>query len=67
MPLYDYQCQTCGAREEAMRRYEDREDGPVCSECGGQTSYVVSAGHTQFYRHANKARRDAKAANISEV
>lgn len=67
MPLYDYRCPRCGARDEAMAPYDQREHGPACSECGEQMTYVVSAGHTQIYRHANKARRDAKAANISEL
>ncbi|MEA3118427.1 MAG: hypothetical protein QOI13_1697 [Paraburkholderia sp.] len=33
MPLYDYQCETCGIFE-AMRRLSDRDDPVTCPKCG---------------------------------
>lgn len=38
MPLYDYRCteDSCGAVQEAYRRYENRDDAPACA-CGSAT------------------------------
>jgi len=67
MPMYDYQCPKCGAREEAMRSVDARADGPGCSECGEKCEYRISAGHRQIYSHGNKARRHAREQNLGEV
>ena len=34
MPLYDYDCQDCGERFEALVR--GTSDEPVCPKCGGR-------------------------------
>ncbi|HVX64145.1 MAG TPA: zinc ribbon domain-containing protein [Pirellulales bacterium] len=33
MPLYEYQCEACGAAFELLVRGDER---PVCPECGGR-------------------------------
>ena len=34
MPLYEYDCKTCGARFERLQSFADRE-AVVCPVCGG--------------------------------
>lgn len=33
MPLYEYQCQTCGERFELLRRMQDADGDLECPEC----------------------------------
>jgi putative FmdB family regulatory protein len=33
MPLYDYQCRSCGARFEMFRRMQDADRKQECPEC----------------------------------
>jgi len=33
MPIYEYLCQKCGARYEALRRMEDADRNLECPEC----------------------------------
>jgi putative FmdB family regulatory protein len=42
MPLYEYQCDACGHRFEAIRKFSD---GPleICPKCGGHIQKLVSA------------------------
>ena len=41
MPVYDYECM-CGTRTTAYRTINDREHGPSCPDCGGDTRKMVS-------------------------
>jgi len=47
MPLYEYQCESCGRRFEEMQRVDDP---PVasCPECGGKVRKLLSAPAFQF-------------------
>jgi putative FmdB family regulatory protein len=47
MPLYEYQCQDCGARYERIEHVSAMHDG-VCPECGGVAHRLVSAPALQF-------------------
>jgi putative FmdB family regulatory protein len=47
MPIYEYQCQQCGARTETLQRLADP---PLteCTECGGVLRKLISAPAFQF-------------------
>ncbi len=47
MPLYEYQCQSCGRRHEALQRVGD-PDLETCPECGGALKRLLSAPAFQF-------------------
>lgn len=42
MPVYEYQCETCGVRFERTQSFKD-EPIKVCPECGGKTHRVIGA------------------------
>jgi putative FmdB family regulatory protein len=41
MPLYEYRCEDCGHRFEAMRRMSERADAPGCPECGSAATVLA--------------------------
>lgn len=41
MPLYDYECQTCGKRDTAIKPIAERNKGPAC--CGGAMKKIITA------------------------
>jgi putative FmdB family regulatory protein len=41
MPVYEYQCNTCGARFEVLTRMD--APSPVCPKCGAEVRRLVSA------------------------
>ena len=46
MPIYEYQCLDCGNIDELISiRYEDHKF-QKCSECGGKSKKIISAGFT---------------------
>jgi putative FmdB family regulatory protein len=47
MPLYEYACQSCGRRTEALQRVSDAPLS-VCPHCGGELKKLVSAPAFQF-------------------
>ena len=48
MPLYEYQCETCGERFEAIRKFSD-PPLEVCDKCGkGPVQRLVSSPAFQF-------------------
>ncbi|MCB1032750.1 MAG: zinc ribbon domain-containing protein, partial [Acidobacteria bacterium] len=47
MPLYEYECQDCGARTEELQRFDD-PPLTTCPACGGRLSKLVSAPAFQF-------------------
>lgn len=43
MPTYDYDCPTCGKREERVRPIALRDDPAVCNRCACVMERVVAA------------------------
>lgn len=41
MPLYEYECQECEKRTEAVQKFTD-EPIKECSECGGDLQKLIS-------------------------
>ena len=41
MPVYEYQCRSCGKLHEIMQRYTD-EPITKCPECGGEMKKLIS-------------------------
>jgi putative FmdB family regulatory protein len=46
MPIYEYQCLTCGKRTEVLQRFGDAP--PACPECGGEVKKLISSPAFQF-------------------
>jgi len=46
MPLYEYQCESCGHRFEVIQKFSDT--APVCPKCGGPVEKLVSSPAIQF-------------------
>jgi putative FmdB family regulatory protein len=40
MPLYEYQCETCGIRFERQQSFDD-DPVKVCPECGGKVHRLI--------------------------
>ena len=47
MPIYEYQCEECGARTEVLQRVGAPPIG-ACESCGGEMKRLVSAPAFQF-------------------
>jgi len=48
MPIYEYKCQDCGARFEALRSIKDADTPIHCKKChSGQTHRIASACFTK--------------------
>lgn len=47
MPLYEYECSTCGRRTEVIQRVGGAPIGP-CAECGGEMRKLISVPAFQF-------------------
>jgi putative FmdB family regulatory protein len=47
MPLYEYQCQSCGQRTEVLQSFADAPR-TVCESCGGDLKKLISAPAVQF-------------------
>lgn len=47
MPIYEYQCQSCGERREVLQRISD-PPLETCDECGGDVRKLISAPAFQF-------------------
>ena len=47
MPIYEYQCQSCGKRTELLQRMADPPLA-TCPECGGEVKKLLSAPAVQF-------------------
>ncbi len=41
MPVYEYECESCGARHEIMQRYTDMPLA-ICPACGGSVRKLIS-------------------------
>ena len=47
MPIYEYECRSCGKRTELLQRMDDPPLA-ACPECGGEVRKLVSAPAVQF-------------------
>lgn len=47
MPIYEYECQKCNARQEVFQKVSDKPP-KKCSQCGGRVERVVSVAAIQF-------------------
>ena len=47
MPLYEYQCNSCGERSEILQRASD-SPSPHCPKCGGELKKLFSSPAIQF-------------------
>ena len=47
MPLYEYQCDTCGHRFEVIQKFSD-PPVEVCPKCGGPVKKLFSSPAIQF-------------------
>jgi len=47
MPIYEYECRSCGARFELRRSMSDNDADVLCPECGtGETRRAISRFQT---------------------
>ena len=44
MPLYEYECDDCGERQDAHRSVAERNECPPC-RCGGKTKKIISTNY----------------------
>ena len=69
MPLYEYQCDACGHRFEAIRKFSD-EPLEVCPKCGGHIQKLISAPAFAFkgtgWYVTDYAKKDSVAAGKSD-
>ena len=47
MPLYEYECSSCGHRFEVLQKFSD-DPVSVCTKCSGQVSRLVFPPAIQF-------------------
>ena len=47
MPIYEYECQKCQARQEVYQKVNDKPSRK-CSKCGGKLERMISAPAIQF-------------------
>ena len=47
MPLYEYECESCGARFEVIQKFSDHSV-ETCRTCGGKVRRLLSAPAIQF-------------------
>ena len=47
MPIYEYQCQSCGKRTEVLQRMDDPPPA-ACPSCGGEVKKLISSPAFQF-------------------
>lgn len=47
MPLYEYECLSCGGRSEVMQKFSD-SPLQTCDACGGALERLISAPAIQF-------------------
>lgn len=47
MPMYEYECLSCGKRTELLQRFDDAPLA-TCPACGGEVKKLISAPAVQF-------------------
>lgn len=45
MPVYEYQCQKCGAKEELLQKMGATAEGLTCSACGATEMKKIISAH----------------------
>ena len=69
MPLYEYECQSCGERVEVLQRVGAPPVG-VCEACGGEMIRLLSAPAFQFkgtgWYVTDYAKKNSSAASESQ-
>jgi len=70
MPLYEYQCESCGHRFEAIQKFSD---APIetCPKCGGAVHKLIAAPAFQFkgsgWYITDYAKKDSSPAGSSDT
>ncbi len=44
MPIYEYECASCGARFDMLISRSKAKDSPECEQCGGEDTQRVMSG-----------------------
>ena len=44
MPIYEFQCASCGERFEVLCNHSEREEKAVCPACGGRDVVPIMGG-----------------------
>jgi putative FmdB family regulatory protein len=69
MPLYEYQCEACNHRFEAIQKFSD-SPLETCPKCGGRLQKLIAAPAFQFkgsgWYITDYAKKDAPAASKPE-
>jgi putative FmdB family regulatory protein len=69
MPLYEYQCEACAHRFEAIQKFSD-SPLETCPKCGGHVHKLIAAPAFQFkgsgWYITDYAKKDAPAASKPE-
>ena len=69
MPLYEYECETCGHRFEKIQKFSDPQVD-TCPKCGGHVHKLMSSPAIQFkgsgWYITDYARKDSAAAGKTE-
>jgi putative FmdB family regulatory protein len=63
MPLYQYECQSCGQQVEDLRRYDERDEPAECPSCG-ERAHRVLAGFAIGGSSSPKSQAPASACSI---
>ena len=50
MPLYDYECQSCGHIQEELRSMNERENKAFCNDCQTYASVPILSGHITLHK-----------------
>ena len=55
MPVYEFQCNTCGKIKEEITIFKKAQEGIKCSRCGDLMVMIMSAAN--FHTDETRARR----------
>lgn len=66
MPMYNYECYDCGAKDWDIRRIADRNNKTECPACGGNMNKSISAAHVRG-DYSHKIVSDSMAINIDQI
>lgn len=56
MPIYEYQCESCGLKFERLRKISDSDAPQNCIECGTPSKKLVSVAAFAFSHPASQTR-----------
>lgn len=45
MPIYEYRCQECGTKTEALQKLGAGKEGVVCRSCGSENLEKIISGY----------------------